>query len=373
MRIAVLAADDPLNIRTWSGTPYFMTMALKERFHTLVVRAPRARWFNLARRTISKVTSGRTDLAWDPRMAERDANRIARRLKTEQIHVAIAVACSPISAYLAKQIPTIHISDATVPLMRDYYSEFSVLPEFIAKRAYEMDRASVLNSRVCLYPTQWAANSALKDYDANPTRVFANSWGANIEHRTNATEPESNTCNLVFIGVDWKRKGGQIAVDTVNELAAAGFPIHLHIIGASPSMAASNVITIHGFINKRTAEGRRKFDELMQQSAFLFVPTRQDCYGLIFPEANSYGVPVITTITGGVPDVVQEGVNGHLLPIDAPASAYAELIRSIWSDRPRYDQLRQTSKIRFDESLNWGSWLDAVTPIIQGVYLEEYE
>jgi len=50
---------------------------------------------------------------------------------------------------------------------------------------------------------------------------------------------------------------------------------------------------------------------------------------MVFPEANSYGVPVITTRTGDVPHVVHEGVNGHLLPVEATADAYADLI---WRD-----------------------------------------
>ena len=32
VNLAVLAAAEPLNIRTWSGTPYFMTEALQNKF-----------------------------------------------------------------------------------------------------------------------------------------------------------------------------------------------------------------------------------------------------------------------------------------------------------------------------------------------------
>ena len=55
---------------------------------------------------------------------------------------------------------------------------------------------------------------------------------------------------------------------------------------------------------------------------------------MVFPEANSYGVPVITTDTGGVADVVHEGVNGHLLPIDARADAYADLLETVRGQGP---------------------------------------
>jgi glycosyltransferase involved in cell wall biosynthesis len=178
-------------------------------------------------------------------------------------------------------------------------------------------------------------------------------------------------CHLVFIGVEWDRKGGPIAVAAAMRLAAARRPVKLHIIGAKPDLPHKvESIIIHGFINKATKDGRLEFDRIMRQAAVLFVPTRQECYGLVFPEANSYGIPVIATQTGGVPDVVHEGVNGHLLPIDATADAYADLIWTIWSDRSRYDRLRKSSRARFDHVLNWKSWLSAAARIIQDVASE---
>ena len=114
---------------------------------------------------------------------------------------------------------------------------------------------------------------------------------------------------------------------------------------------------MHGFINKGSAEGRVQFDRIMKQASFLFVPTRQDCSPMVFAEANSYGVPVITTSTGGVADVVHEGVNGHLLPIDAKADAYADLIWAVWADQSRYNRLRNLSRRQnaFTHVLNWKS------------------
>ncbi|WP_156952308.1 glycosyltransferase family 4 protein [Bradyrhizobium sp. WSM1743] len=371
MRLAVIAAGNPLDISTWSGTPYFMTKALAQKFPDLVtVRAPRAPWFPFIRRAVRKASSGRIDLEWSHAIAKRDAGRIAQQLKSEGVDIAISIACSPITAYLAQAIATVHVSDATVPLMRDYYQEFSRLPETIAQCALELDRTSVLRARVCLYSTAWAARSAINDYQADPGRIHAVPWGANVEGKNSFSRTVPyDVCHLVFIGVDWNRKGGAIAIAAVEKLAQAGYPVRLHVIGATPPQGQrSEAIIAHGFIGKGTPEGRLKFDEIMRQAAFLFVPTRQDCSPMIFAEANSYGVPVITTQTGGVADVVHEGVNGHLLSADAGPDAYADLIWSIWSERARYEQLRISSRVRFDHALNWKSWLGKVVPILEGLY-----
>ncbi len=252
--------------------------------------------------------------------------------------------------------------------MIDYYAEFARLSKPLAQSALRLDRQSVLRSRASLFSTQWAASSAIRDYGADPSRVHVVPWGANIPAqevpRHSASAP-NDVCHLVFIGVDWERKGGAIAAAAVSRLAAAGLAVKLHIIGANPELLPkTDSIIVHGFINKSTREGRLEFDSIMSQASFLFVPTRQDCSPMVFPEANAYGLPVITTATGGIPDVVCEGVNGHLLPIDATADAYADLIWSIWSDRSRYEQLRKSSRSRYDNVLNWNTWLSAVTPIL---------
>jgi glycosyltransferase involved in cell wall biosynthesis len=372
VNLAVLAAAEPLDIRTWSGTPYFMTKALQNKFPDLVtVRTPRPAWLQLLRRIVRKATSGRIELYWSQTLAQWNAIHLVDQLKAQRIDVALCIANSPLSAFLADHLATVHVSDATVPLMRDYYREFSRLPKTLAKSAFQLDRKSVLQSRACLFSTEWAARSAIRDYGADPSRVHAIPWGANIhshEVPSDGFAAPKDFCHLVFIGVDWHRKGGAIALATATRLVDAGHAVKLHIIGGCPDIShKSESIIIHGFINKATEQGRLKFDSIMRNAAFLFVPTRQDCSPMVFPEANCYGIPVITTQTGGVPDVVSEGINGHLLSIDATADEYADLIWRIWSDRPRYERLRKTSRARFDQTLNWSSWLAAAAPVIEEV------
>src|SRR5207237_7373029 len=106
-------------------------------------------------------------------------------------------------------------------------------------------------------------------------------------------------------------------------LADNGRPIKLHLIGRIPGLETGGPFIVHGFLDKRTPEGVKQLSCIMRQAAFLYVPTRQDCSPMVFSEANSFGVPVITTRTGGVPDVVIDGVNGHVLPLEETADGYA--------------------------------------------------
>jgi len=67
-------------------------------------------------------------------------------------------------------------------------------------------------------------------------------------------------------------------------------------------------------------------------------------------------LPSIGTATGGVPGVVTEGRNGHLLPHSARGEDYAALITEIFRDEERHRRLKRQSRRVFEESLNWDTW-----------------
>jgi spore coat protein SA len=54
--------------------------------------------------------------------------------------------------------------------------------------------------------------------------------------------------------------------------------------------------------------------------------TWQEAFGFTLIEAMSYGVPVIATRTGGIPEIVRHGANGFLVPINDPNSTSESIL-----------------------------------------------
>jgi len=71
---------------------------------------------------------------------------------------------------------------------------------------------------------------------------------------------------------------------------------------------------------------------LLREADLYALPTRADSHAIASLEAMAMELPVITTPVGGVPDVVEEGVTGYLVPKDDP-SALADRIRALRDDR----------------------------------------
>jgi len=89
-----------------------------------------------------------------------------------------------------------------------------------------------------IYSSTWAAQSAIKDYHAEPQKVHVVPMGANFDDPPGREivwcKKKSAICKLLFVGVDWLRKGGEIAFETLLALHHMGIPAELVICGCVP-------------------------------------------------------------------------------------------------------------------------------------------
>ena len=109
-------------------------------------------------------------------------------------------------------------------------------------------------------------------------------------------------------------------------------------------------------MDKNKAADFEQLRQIFLQTDFLLLPTRAECAGVVFSEAAAYGIPSITTDTGGVTSYVQNGINGYTLPLGAGGDAYAKKLAELFLNKSRMLQLRQSSRRYYDEQLNWDIW-----------------
>ncbi len=110
------------------------------------------------------------------------------------------------------------------------------------------------------------------------------------------------------MGVDWHRKGGDIAYAVAKRLNQIGLPTELTVVGCQPLInePIPKFVKSLGFIKKSAPEGKERLNRLIIESHFLILPSLADCTPMVFPEANSLGVPCLSTKVGGIPSIIQE-------------------------------------------------------------------
>ena len=118
------------------------------------------------------------------------------------------------------------------------------------------------------------------------------------------------------------------------------------------------------FINKNNKEEYVQFEQLLLNSDFLILPTKAECYGVVFCEASAYGLPSIANDTGGVNGAVIDGENGFVLPPNSKADDYAKLIAEIFHNDEKYYSLVKSSRKLFETKLNWDAWATKIKKII---------
>lgn len=103
--------------------------------------------------------------------------------------------------------------------------------------------------------------------------------------------------------------------------------------------------------------------------AFIF-PSRTETLGLVLLEAMAAGCPVVAARSGGIPDIVTDGVNGYLFEPSDPQGAIAAT-QSLLAAKHEREQLRQNAR---QEAECWG-WRAATSQLqdyYQAVIASEY-
>lgn len=376
LRIAFLSMSDPHDRRSWSGSLYFMKEALQRNVGEVDCIGPIHSKLELLGRMLAKLSLVVFSRKYDykrSRWISRRYGRIAYdQLSRKQFDVVIAPAASTALAYLPKtKIPVISVSDATFSSISGCYGKFSDYLPSSLQSGNDISIRTLQRADIVVWASQWAADSARDDYGIDVKKMHVIPFGANIEKPPEVKEIQgrvnSGKCRLLFVGVDWERKGGEIAFETLVSLEESyGICAHLTVCGCTPPDHFKHErMRVAGFLNKNDPAQYEQLLQLFKESDYLLLPTRHECFGVVFCEASAFGLPSITTNTGGVPSVVNEGKNGFLLPFSARGDAYARVIHAIESVPGKYEVLVSSTRAEFDGRLNWDVWAAKVQQLIE--------
>lgn len=378
IRIALLTPQDPLSKRSWSGTIYHMARALQEQCGEVTLLGPvpgTQRGGRICNRLTQLLLGKRYDYSHSLSYARTCARYFTRKLAAADYDIIFAPAAATGLAFLTSGIPIVYASDATFALLHNYYPEFSNLLPRSIRWGNLIEKAAIQKSRIALFSSQWAAESACTDYGADPAKIRIIPFGANLDtvppKNGVALRKKSAKVSLLFLAVNWQRKGGDIALATLGALLDRGIAAELIVCGCQPPAGVSHpCLTVIPFLDKDNPQERNALNDLFQTTDFLLLPTRYDCTPIVICEANAFGVPVLATDTGGVSSLINEGENGLLLPFSAKGAHYADAIAKVIHDEECWSALRHTSRAAFDERLNWDAWARSVGTLFAEI-LEE--
>lgn len=181
---------------------------------------------------------------------------------------------------------------------------------------------------------------------------------ASLEMRSRLSQGHPDSPLLLYVG----RLSAEKEIDRIKPVLEAIPGARLALVGDGPyrqELEKYFADTPTYFVGYLT--GKDLATAFASADAFVF-PSRTETLGLVLLEAMAAGCPVVAARSGGIPDIVTDGVNGYLFdPLDEGGAIAAT--QRLLSHQQERETLRQNAR---REAERWG-W-DAATRQLQHYY-----
>jgi glycosyltransferase involved in cell wall biosynthesis len=211
----------------------------------------------------------------------------------------------------------------------------------VAKMWRRMESELYARANCNFAASRFAALSIREDYEVPAERVECVLSGSNVAAEGDGDEARSGRV-ILFVGVDWERKGGPELLAAFRAVRARIADAELWIVGCSPGVAEPGVKVLGRIFPADVAECYRKADVFC-------VPSRVEPAGAVFSEAASHGLPVVATRVGGIPDRVEDGVTGFL----CEPSEIAERLERLLGDPVLRRSFGDAGRVLARERFTW--------------------
>lgn len=357
----------------WSGTHHRIYSCLRH-LGTVEILGPyqpvwRLRLARVVNQFCLKVLGKRYAFRHSHFISKGYAAYFSKRLNARHYDCIVAPAASCELAHLKTSVPVIYITDGTFGGCLNYHKALTNLLKFSEREGHEIEQMAVSKSRFVLASSIWCGESVRSQYHQKHVEILP--YGANFDalpdHLELNAEPPL-VWRLLFVGVYWDNKGGDIAYACFKRLKDRKYNVSLTVVGCEPPAYVNrNEIEVIPFLDKNDPAGQEALKELYATHHFLILPTRFDCTPIVINEASAFAIPSLVANSGGVAGHLKEGRNGFLIDYQDTGTGYADKIEFYIHHPERYFHLRKETRQLYEQELNWEKWTEAF-----GKLLEKY-
>jgi len=249
-----------------------------------------------------------------------------------------------LSTATMRRIPTVVSIDATnrqnaYRLPQRHPTRFTPLTVAVGhpweRRVFEASRAIVAHSR-------WAADAVIR-YGISPERVHVVPFGIDVDVQV-ARIPHDGLPRIVFVGTSMNRKGGWRLLDIWRRSLS---DVSRLVLVTPETVPAIEGVEAHADV--RPGDG--KLARILAEADVFVMPSEIDAFGYAILEAMAASLPVVAPGQAAVPELVDNGVTGLVVP-PGDDDALAVALRRLVSDGSEREEMgafgRQRALERFD-------------------------
>lgn len=355
-RILGLAGADPYSPTALSGAPRHLLDAIDRRFPVVArvdygssgavrlalaaatVRPSRSRW--LARFHTSPLAQ--EVHAWElgRRLAEVDAEYDLAL----QVHGWLLGQPRPYAVYV----------DLTRLMAEQGWPTWMPISPRERHNVLDRERRMYLGAGHVFAMGEHARTSLLHDYGVPEDRVSVVGGGVNFDRLPEVTPVPSDPL-ILFVGKEFERKGGPDLLAAFRTVRSRMPDARLDLVGPRIRIDEPGV-TVHGRLSSREVLGG-----LYRRTRVFCMPSIYEPWGFAFAEAMAYGRPCVGTSVQAIPEMLDHGAAGLLVPPRAPAQL-ADALEKLLRDDDLANRIGVAARERVEERLTWDHVAERMAP-----------
>lgn len=357
VRIFGVIDEDPFHFSTWSGISYYFFDALKRAGHLYhaVGATP-----SLTIQYTWKLLSFHPNLArWRFkyhintsyfRQMTRTARARISQFPENEYNVILQVgAWYDLTQGTKKPVVSYHDGNLAC-LLNSPYGYPRVRRRYV-DRALRHERALYHRLHHIFPMSRWLASSFMNDFGVPSSNLTPVGAGINLPYTHPVINKTYGEPKILFVGKDFSRKGGQYLLEAFDIVRRDLPDATLTLIG--PNLVAPGAgVRCLGPLSKSDAAG---IDRLLAEyaSASIFVmPSLYEPFGVVFAEAMAHKLPCIGTNICAIPEIVENGVTGYVVP-PRDSRALADRIISLLKNPAECRALGENGYAKYLADFTW--------------------
>jgi glycosyltransferase involved in cell wall biosynthesis len=266
--------------------------------------------------------------------------------------IQLQTLCAP--AFASRGVPYAIYTDNTMALTQRAYPAWAPLSPAAAASWMRFEAGVFRRAHAVFTYSEFARRSVIEDYGCPPERVAVVRTGAN-QMLDSADAKDYSAPRALFVGIEFERKGGPVLLEAWRIVRERIRNAELLIAGprGRPRGALPAGVTWTGPVD------RAGLDQLYRRSSLFVMPSLYEPWGHVFFEAMGYGLPCIGTSCCAMPEIIDDGVTGRLVPRGEP-EPLAQALIELLSDPERRSEMGHVAHAEVLAENRWCDVLDRV-------------